>query len=64
MNDSFVPDLTPFVIAFVVLDLIAALAVVSVVTGLATAFFRTHRAVRVQQHQAFVPYYSRMALHH
>jgi hypothetical protein len=64
MNHNIAPDLTPFVIAFVVLDLIAALAVVGALSGVATAFFRTHRAVRVQRHQAFLPYYRRVALHH
>jgi hypothetical protein len=64
MNHNIAPDLTPFVVAFVVLDLIAVLALVGVVAGSLTAFFRTHRAVRTQRHESFVPYYRHVALHH
>jgi maltodextrin utilization protein YvdJ len=64
MNHNIAPDLTPVVIALAVIDLIAVLAVVGVVLSLTTAFFRSHRAVRVQRHEAFVPYYRHVALHH
>lgn len=64
MNHNIAPDLTPFVVAFVVLDLIGILALVGTLAGVTTAFFRTHRAVRVQRHEALVPYYRHVALHH
>ncbi len=64
MNHNLAPDLTSFVVAFVVIDLIAVLAIVGVIAGTTTAFFRTHRAVRVQRHEALVPYYRHVALHH
>ena len=64
MNHNIAPDLTPFVVAFVVLDLIALLAIVGLLAGGTTAFFRSHRAARVQRRQAFVPYYRNLALHH
>lgn len=64
MSHNIAPDLTPFVVAFVVLDLIALLAIAGVLTGAATAFVRRHRSVRVQRRQVFVPSYRHVALHH
>ena len=64
MNHNMAPDLTAFVVAFAVLDLIGVLAIVGVAIGASTAFFRRHRAVRVRRREAFAPYYRRVALHH
>jgi hypothetical protein len=64
MSSSFAPDLTPFVVAFVLVDLLAVLALLGVATGAATAFFARHRSVRTARHQRVLPYYGHVALGH
>jgi hypothetical protein len=64
MNFDLMPHLAPFVVAYAVLGLLAVLAVAGATTLAVTPFFRRHRADRLGRHEAFVPYYSRLALHH
>ena len=61
MNSSFAPDLTPFVVAFVLIDLVAVLALVSVALVPVVGFFTRNHAVRVRQHQGLVSYYGHLA---
>lgn len=61
---GFVHDLTPFVLTFVVLDVLATLALVGGLASVAVPFFSHHRTIRVSRHESFVPYYRHVALHH
>lgn len=61
---SIAPHLTFFVVTFVVLDVLAALALVGAATGLATRFFGRHRAIRTTRRESLLPYYGHLALHH
>lgn len=64
MTFDLAPHLAPFLVGFALLAGIAVMAVVGLASASGTAFFRRHRAVRVQRRQAFVPYYRHVALHH
>ena len=61
MNSNIAPDLTPFVVAFVILDVIAVLALVGVAADAALTFFRRHRAIRLGLAERVLPYYRRVA---
>jgi hypothetical protein len=56
------PDLTPLVVAFAILDVIAVLALVGVVVDVAVPFFRRHRQNRQVTSEGLFPYYRRLAL--
>jgi hypothetical protein len=62
MNSSFAPDLTPFVVAFVLIDLLAVLAVVGVAAVPVVGFFARNHSVRVRRHEGLFHYYGHLTL--
>jgi hypothetical protein len=54
---NIAPDLTPFVVAFVVLDVVAALLVIGLVAGALVQ----HHGRRVRRHESIRRYYGNLA---
>ena len=61
MNSNLAPDLTPFVVAFVLIDLVAVVALVSVVLVPVVSFFARNHTVRVRKHEGLFSYYGHLA---
>lgn len=61
MNSNLAPDLTGFVVAFLVLDVLALLALAGVVADVVIGYFRRHRAIRHGLSERVLPYYRRVA---
>ena len=57
-----IPNLTPLVVAMVILDVIAVLALMGVAADVAVSFFRRHRHLRMVTSERLFPYYRRLAL--
>ena len=64
MTDNFAPDLTSFVVAFVLIDVFAALVLVGLATVAVTHFLRVSHARRVQRHESVARYYGHLVLGH
>ncbi|MET0839077.1 MAG: hypothetical protein ABWY19_09875 [Marmoricola sp.] len=62
MTNNFAPDLTSFVVAFVLIDLLAALVIVGLATVAVTDFVTVNHARRVRQHEGLFSYYGHLAL--
>jgi hypothetical protein len=60
MDFTLVPNLTAFVVGFVILALVA----VAAVAALGVAFLVSNRAVRVRRHEGILSYYGHLALGH
>ncbi len=60
MDFTLVPNLTAFVVGFVILALVAVAAVAT----LGVNFLVTNRAVRVRRHERVLSYYGHLALGH
>ncbi|MET0998912.1 MAG: hypothetical protein ABWX73_09380 [Marmoricola sp.] len=62
MTNNFAPDLTSFVVAFVLIDLVAALVIVGLAAVAVTDFVSVNHARRVRRHEGIVSYYGHLAL--
>jgi hypothetical protein len=60
MDFTLLPDMTAFMIGFVI---VAALSV-ALLVGTAAVFFAENRAVRVRRHESFFSYYGHLAASH
>jgi hypothetical protein len=64
MTNNFAPDLTSFVVAFVLIDVFAALVLVGLATVAVTDFLRVSHARRVQRRESIARYYGHLVLGH
>ena len=64
MTNNLAPDLTSFVVTFVLIDVLAALVLVGLATVAMTRFLRVNHAARVQRHEGVAQYYGHLVLGH
>ena len=64
MTNNFAPDLTSFVLAFVLIDVVAALVVLGLAAVAVTDFVKVNHARRVRRHEGVFSYYGHLVLGH
>jgi hypothetical protein len=64
MTNNLAPDLTSFVVTFVLIDVLAALVLVGLTAVAVTDFVRANHARRVRRHEGIFSYYGHLVLGH